>query len=188
MKIDKEKLIQMKREGKSNRECAKAFGCQIDSVRKMCYRLEAAGLLPPSGNNAEDYIAEIHLQTDSEEPASLPTVAERLAVEEENELAQSPVGDSLKCAVRIEQIVPDDEICYEPTDLPVGSYAEVVHDLKLDWDSEATFPIPPIDRKTFWGMRRDELRSAICDYACEGLRVDPEWVDEYNELIERCKE
>ena len=177
MKIDKEKLIEMKTAGKSNAECAKVFGCITDSVRRMCKKLEAEGRLTPEGSaKAADYIEETHLQTDAVEPTAVPdnlidattavcvsdaqTVAEQLAKEEAAEKA---------CLDEDTNVLTDeDEICYEPV--------EPLH-----------APIPPIDRKSFWSMRCDELRGAICEFACCGLRVDPEWVEEYNELIERCR-
>lgn len=170
MKIDKEKLIQLKREGKSNDECAKVFGCHTESVRQMCKKLEAEGRLTAATiSNAEDYIAEKQLQSAPEETLSpanagaLPegepktgkTVAERLAEEEAAEAVKRAEGQT-----------PDPEA--NP--------------------KEAPYPIPPIDRKTFWDMRRDELRGAICEYACYGLPIDPEWVEEYNELIGRCNQ
>lgn len=178
-KIDKDLLIQMKREGKSNAECAKVFGCSADSVRKMVKRLEAeGGMTPATIENAEDYIAEKRLQTEADEeicyePVVLnletkhKTVAEWLAEEEEADRAKTRAK--------------------EPSEAPAGKYADVVYDPAAD-GALPSLPPPPIDRKTFWAMRRDELRGAICEYACEGLRVDPVWVEEYNELVERYSE
>lgn len=156
MKIDKEKLIQLKREGKSDSECAEVFDCSQSSVSAMCRKLRAEGRLTPATiSNAEDYIAEKQLQSAPEgEPKTGKTVAEYLAEEAEEEAA----------------LTTDAEICCKPVE-PV---------------QDAHYPIPPIDRKTFWECRRDDLRRAICEYACEGLRIDSEWVEEYNELIGRC--
>ena len=146
MKIDKEKLIELKREGKTNVECAKVFGCSAQAVREAVLRLEAEGRLTPADSvKATEYVEEKHLQTD-EKPVT-KTVAEYLAEEEAAEA------------------VKEAEFLAERVKLP---------------------PAPPINRKTFWDMRRDELRGAICEYACYGLRIDPEWVEEYNELIGRC--
>ena len=49
------------------------------------------------------------------------------------------------------------------------------------------FPQGVLPRQMWLEDRRDDLRRAICEFACEGLRIDPEWVEEYNELIERCE-
>lgn len=172
MKIDKEKLIQMKREGKTNSECAKVFGCSAPAVREAVLRLEAEGRLTPADAvKATEYVEEKHLQTD-DKPAT-KTVAERLAEEEAAEAAKRAEDTNV--------LTTDDEICYEPVEPATVQSPDPVANAK-----EAPYPIPPIDRKTFWDMRRDELRGAICEYACYGLRIDPEWVDEYNELIGRC--
>ena len=48
-------------------------------------------------------------------------------------------------------------------------------------------PLGVIPWRAFYESRRDDLRCAICEYACEGLQVNPEWVEEYNELVERLK-
>lgn len=152
-KIDKEQLIELIREGKTDSECAEVFDCSNQAVGSMRRRLQAEGQLTTETIiNAKDYIAEKQLQTD-DQPAT-KTVAERIAEEEAAEAAKRADGKT-----------PDPEANHK----------------------EAPYPIPPIDRKTFWDMRRDELRGAICEYACYGLRIDPEWVAEYNELIERCE-
>ena len=177
-KIDKEKLIELRRDGKTAGECAKELGCSVEAVRYRLKKLEADELQEPADSiDASDYIAEKQLQSADDEICYEPvvlfpveerkTVAQRLAEEEEE----------AKMKIRTEELA----------DPIIGDYADIVYDQVVD-DTLPTLPPPPIDRMTFWGMRRDELRSAICDYACEGLRVDPEWVDEYNELIERCKE
>ena len=152
MKIDKQQLIQLRMQGKTTSECAKVFGCNPDTVRKMCRKLESEGLLPTTVTaKAEDYVAEKHLQTDQVDPEQTTeqkrkTVDERLAEEEAEEKAKKEQAEAQNATDK--------------------------------------YPIAPIDRKTFWAMRRDELRGAICEYACCGLRIDPEWVQEYNDLIE----
>lgn len=174
-KIDKEKLIELRRDGKTTGECAKEFGRSVEAVRYRLKKLEADELQEPADSiDASDYIAEKQLQSADDEICYEPvnpipeterkTAAECLTAEEEAELAK----------LKIRAI---------PSDPPVGMYADVLYDPR-----RGLYPVPPIDRKTFWEWRRDDLRRAICDYACEGLRVDPEWVEEYNELIERCKE
>lgn len=161
-KIDKEKLIEMKLEGKTNNECATTFGCTVDAVRSAIRRLRASGEWP---EQAEDYTAEKQLQT-ADAPAEQPvdittavcvsdarptkTVAEWLAEEEAAEARKRTEAES--------------DAAEDPT--------------------KSAYPAPPIDRKTFWRMRRDELRGAICEFAYCGLRIDPAWVDEYNDLVE----
>lgn len=46
-------------------------------------------------------------------------------------------------------------------------------------------PIPPLSRAEWEESRRMELARAICEYAVEGLEIDPEWVAEYNERVAR---
>lgn len=105
--------------------------------------------------DAEDYIEEKHLQTDLVEP------------EQPMEKKGKTVAEYL-AEEEAAEVAPAPEQTPDP-----AANAK-----------EAPYPIPPIDRKTFWAMRRDELRGSICEYACCGLRIDPEWVEEYNELIE----
>ncbi|MGM9646556.1 MAG: helix-turn-helix domain-containing protein [Eubacteriales bacterium] len=82
MKIDKQKLIELRREGKTLGESAKVFGCSADAVRQACRKLEAEGRLTPATvSNAEDYIAEKQLQSTLDETMA-KTAIERLAEEE----------------------------------------------------------------------------------------------------------
>ena len=183
-KIDKEKLIELRRDGKTTGECAKELGCSVEAVRYRLKKLEADEFQEPADSiDASDYIAEKQLQSADDEICYEPvnpvpeterkTAAEWLAAEEEAERnAAEKEAELAKLKIRA-----------IPSDPPVGMYADVVYDPR-----RGLYPVPPIDRKTFWECRRDDLRRAICDYACEGLRVDPKWVEEYNELIERCKE
>ncbi len=173
-KIDKEKLIEMKLAGKTDTECAEVLGCNQTAVSAMRRKLEAEGRLTPAlAPKPQEYLQEKALQTD-DAPAT-KTVAEYLAEEE--------VAEAAKRAKDRDVLTKDDGICYKP----MAPAPEQTPDPAAN-AQEAPYPIPPIDRKTFWGMRRDELRGAICEYACYGLRVDPEWVEEYNELVERCEE
>ncbi|MGM9647132.1 MAG: helix-turn-helix domain-containing protein, partial [Eubacteriales bacterium] len=117
MKIDKQKLIELRREGKTLGGSAKVFGCSADAVRQACRKLEAEGRLTTATvSNAEDYIAEKRLQTDENE-ATTPckTVAQRIAEEEEAEAA--------KRAEDANVLTNDDEICSQPAPvrkLPLG--------------------------------------------------------------------
>lgn len=134
MKIDKEKLIQLKREGKTDAECAKVFGCSQVAVSEMRRKLEKEGRLTPAVSvKATEYVEEKRLQSAPEE-ISVKAVAER------ETKAPAPVQSSLRIV---------------------------------------------IPRRMWMEERRDDLRQAICEYACAGIRVDPEWVEEYNELVEK---
>lgn len=175
MKINKEELIAQKKLGWTDKECAESFDCTLKAVQKAVQKLRAEGKLPSQA--AEDYIAEKDLQTDPVEPEQSmekkgKTVAEYLAEEEAAEVA--------KLAKDTDVPTKDEGICYKP----VAPAPEQTPDPAAN-AKEAPYPIPPIDRKTFWAMRRDELRGSICEYACCGLAIDPTWVEEYNELIER---
>jgi hypothetical protein len=161
MKIDKEKLIKMKTEGATTSRCAKYFDCTDQAIRDAVRKLKEEGLLPFEHTaDASDYIQEKHLQTDPIENENERSVAEWLEAEEaESKLKEASAASD-----------------------PTGIYADIVYTTESDKN-----PInlaPPIDRKTFWAMRRDELRGAICEYACCGLHINPEWVEEYNDLIE----
>lgn len=124
-KIDKEQLIELIREGKTDSECAEVFDCSNQAVGAMRRRLQSEGQLTTETTiiDSKDYIAEKHLQTDD-----------------------------------------------QPAPAPVRK-----------------FPLGVTPKKLWLEDRRDDLRRAICEFACEGLRIDPEWVAEYNELIERCE-
>lgn len=165
-KIDKEQLIQLKREGKTDSECAEVFGCHTESVRQMRRKLEKEGRLTPADSmKAEEYVEEKHLQTDAAPEPKPKTVAQRLAEEEAAEAAK-------RAEEGIKKLATDDMICPEPVD-PTPRTAR-------------KFPLGVMPRKMWLEERRDDLRRAICEFACEGMRIDPEWVEEYNELVMRC--
>lgn len=124
-KIDKQQLIQLKMKGYNNSECARVFCCSASAVQQMCVKLKSDGLLPAQ---VADYIAEKHLQSDTE------------------------VDGAKTETVRLSPTVVE--------------------------------PSGVVPRKMWIDERRDELRRAICEFACEGMRINLEWVEEYNDLIE----
>lgn len=163
-KIDKEQLIELIRDGKTDSECAEVFDCSNQAVSAMRRKLKSEGQLTTETIiDEKDYIAEKHLQTD-DKPVT-KTVAEYLAEEEAAEAA--------KRAEDTNALTTDDEICYEPVEPAPAPVRK--------------FPLGVTPKKLWLEDRRDDLRRAICEFACEGLRIDPEWVAEYNELIERCE-
>ena len=89
-KIDKEQLIELIREGKTDSECAEVFDCSNQAVSAMRRKLKSEGQLTTETIiNEKDYIAEKHLQTD-DKPVT-KTVAEYLAEEEAAEAAKRVV-------------------------------------------------------------------------------------------------
>lgn len=123
-KIDKEQLIELIRDGKTDSECAEVFDCSNQAVSAMRRKLKAEGRLEPAdAAKATEYVEEKHLQTD---------------------------------------------------DMPAPAQVR-------------KFPLGVTPKKLWLEDRRDDLRRAICEFACEGMRIDPEWVEEYNELIGRCE-
>ena len=53
-KIDKERLIQMKRAGKTDAECARYFGCAWTTLNNAKKRLIKEGRLPPTAENKRE--------------------------------------------------------------------------------------------------------------------------------------
>ena len=142
MKIDKEQLIELKKAGRTDAECAKVFGCTTKAVQNMIKRMGEAWL-------RENQIA-INANQQTAPAEKKKTVAEWL---EEDE--------------HIEQTKPEEEITITPPDTkPLRKYPASVQP-RSEWLRE----------------RRDEISRAVCEYAVEGLYIDPAWVEEYNELV-----
>ena len=194
--IDPHKIAEMRAKGMSTKEIADMLECSMNSVQRITNELLSGGVL--EGNYAdgfhvpnveievpitegdaadcaanidpEDYIAEKHLQID-EEPDMANDV--RIAPPE----LVSPDAEPAKRGKTVAEYLAEEE------DAEAKRKAAVAEEIHPRFAKKPPLGVMP--RWLFWESRRDDLRRAICEFACEGLAIDPEWVAEYNELVVR---
>lgn len=203
-KIDKERLIELRVAGKTTAEIAKVFECSNQAVSDMTRQLIGSGELDGDWRNGfrrpiaeeaapdvgseieaaeidpEDYIAEKHLQSDEIEPGAEPRrLVDVVRMEEDEKAADARLAEEeRKTGKTVAEYLAEEE--EEAEARRKAAVAEEIHPMFAKKP-----PLGVMPRWLFWESRRDDLRRAICEYACEGLVIDPEWVAEYNELVVR---
>lgn len=161
MKIDKERLIEMRVAGMSTAEIAKEFGAEPQAVTRSTRILLQNGEL--EGGYQEGFWR----------PESHPSPSVPPSPEEEGDCSGG-VADRAASIDAADYIAEKHLQLDEEEPDAVGTPKKV---------QAHPYPMGVMSRSSFWQRRRDDLRRAICEYACEWLVIDPEWVEEYNELI-----
>lgn len=158
-KINKERLIELRCAGIGTTEIANEFACSNYAVLEMTQKLVDRGRL------RGDYKSGFWVPEASkiaEAGEDVTGMADIVSIDPEEYVEEKHLQNDTNPADQLDQSDREAEAAKVLLDNPP--------------------PKGVMARKEFYIQRKDDLRRAICEYACEGLVIDPEWVDEYNEL------